>query len=631
MANPYQRALLDVVNWKATVPDTETFHFLSGWLSGQEDKIEALNTGLIEALFDIHATAVKSPELAKSRVIIVEMLQKLCLLMEGRKRLFENVGVDRLLTLLADGSLQVRQAACDLLFSLAGFPDVSKYLHQERKVIQALYHVFNTDCASASMSALPAIGALSRVDPNMDARTMTKVVAFLRETAAMSGDRVAVQQTISLLKCLWNVTADFKEKELAIDVGVVPAVAPLLASANDEIRRLASGTLTAMSVPLRGKLALIALPETVALLCTLAVDAKTPKDLKANVILTIRNIAENPQGLLACGFHLTDTEFAIDILGPASVAQVISALLNDPKKLVLGLDALQPLLKDERGRLAAWDILEIVPRLKTLTTSSNVAVAGLSSRALEALVAHVPDAKLELERYEQKTQKSTAAPAASTAKSGTSSSTATLPAQGTAIILVQFQNDYTRRGGALYKSVKAVAEEQHVVWHTVDLVHRARQAGATIIHAPLNISDYQELACSTYGLLASVSESRALRKGSEGAQFCEYLIPEKGDIVLEGQRTVSAFDNTGLLDELHKRSISNLAVVGFTAQGTVESTLRRAYDEGLNVFALSDCVAATSKEAYQAAVQFTLPATAETVPYQHFLDLVIPADRKSVV
>ena len=57
----------------------------------------------------------------------------------------------------------------------------------------------------------------------------------------------------------------------------------------------------------------------------------------------------------------------------------------------------------------------------------------------------------------------------------------------TAVVLIEYQNDFTSDGGALHGAVSDVMESTGMLANTGRAVARARDAGATIIHAPISV------------------------------------------------------------------------------------------------------------------------------------------------
>src|SRR5271156_3725167 len=112
---------------------------------------------------------------------------------------------------------------------------------------------------------------------------------------------------------------------------------------------------------------------------------------------------------------------------------------------------------------------------------------------------------------------------------------ATMDPKKTALVLIEYQNDFTSDGGTLHQAVKPVMESTKMLANTVETVEKARALGATIIFAPITFTDdYHELSPEPYGILKGVVDSKSFRKGTWGAEIVDVLTPQSADIVIEG-------------------------------------------------------------------------------------------------
>ncbi len=190
----------------------------------------------------------------------------------------------------------------------------------------------------------------------------------------------------------------------------------------------------------------------------------------------------------------------------------------------------------------------------------------------------------------------------------------------TAVVLIEYQNDFVSEGGALHGAVADVMESTRMLQNSADTAKRARDAGATIIHAPIAFAEgYGEINAQPYGILAGVVESNAFVKGSWGAEIVDAVAPESGDIVVEGKRGLDAFGSTNLDFILRSKGIKNVAIGGFLTNCCVESTMRSAYEKGFNVYTLTDCVAATSQEEHDNAIAKDYPMFSRPVTSEEFM------------
>ena len=193
----------------------------------------------------------------------------------------------------------------------------------------------------------------------------------------------------------------------------------------------------------------------------------------------------------------------------------------------------------------------------------------------------------------------------------------------TAVVMIEFQNDFTTEGGALHGAVKVVMESTNMLANARETVTKARDLGAKIIHAPISFAEgYPELGDNPYGILKGVVDSESFRKGTWGADFAEEMTPHEGDIIIEGKRGLCAFNSTNLDFVLRGMGISNVALGGFLTNCCVESSMRTAYEKGFNVYTLIDCVAATSEEEHQIAITKDYPMFSHPVYHHEFLEIL---------
>ncbi len=190
----------------------------------------------------------------------------------------------------------------------------------------------------------------------------------------------------------------------------------------------------------------------------------------------------------------------------------------------------------------------------------------------------------------------------------------------TAIVLIEYQNDFTSEGGVLHEAVKPVMQSTGMLGNTVAAVAKARELGALIVHAPITFTpDYHELSPTPYGILKGVVDSGAFRKGSWGAEIVDLLAPQEQDIVVEGKRGLDAFATTNLDFILRARGIEKIAIGGFLTNCCVESTMRTGYEKGFDVVTLVDCTATVSQEEQASAIQKNFPMFSRPMPYGAFL------------
>jgi nicotinamidase-related amidase len=178
----------------------------------------------------------------------------------------------------------------------------------------------------------------------------------------------------------------------------------------------------------------------------------------------------------------------------------------------------------------------------------------------------------------------------------------------TAVVLIEYQNDFTSEGGVLHGAVQEVMSKTGMLDNTLELVAAARAAGMVIVHAPITFAaGYNEITSHPYGILKGVVDSSAFVKGEWGAEIVDALTPQPGDILIEGKRGLDTFASTNLDFILRSKGITTIALGGFLTNCCVESTMRTGYERGYKVITLSDCVAATSLEEHDNALRYDYP------------------------
>ncbi|MFX0185543.1 MAG: cysteine hydrolase [Candidatus Hodarchaeota archaeon] len=192
-------------------------------------------------------------------------------------------------------------------------------------------------------------------------------------------------------------------------------------------------------------------------------------------------------------------------------------------------------------------------------------------------------------------------------------------ADETAIVMIEFQNDFCKPGFPLYPAVEQIIKENKTIENAVDLAEKARSKGALVLGVPITFEeDYKDLG-DAVGIKENVKNSGAFRKGTEGAEFIDELKPHV-DMFVEGKRGLCGFHGTNLDQILRYRHIKNVVVTGFLTNVCVESTARTAYDLNYGVTVLKDCTAAMSREEQTYAEEKLFPLVSKVTTHEKFLE-----------
>mmetsp|Transcript_45364 Transcript_45364/g.55043 ORF Transcript_45364/g.55043 Transcript_45364/m.55043 type:complete len:207 (+) Transcript_45364:65-685(+) len=175
----------------------------------------------------------------------------------------------------------------------------------------------------------------------------------------------------------------------------------------------------------------------------------------------------------------------------------------------------------------------------------------------------------------------------------------------TALVLIEYQNEFTTEGGKLHGAVKDCIEATGTIENSKKMLEEARKAGVTVVHCPIEFGkDHKEISKTPYGILAGVKEGEAFAKGEWGSVICDDMKPTEDELVVSGKRGLCGFASTNLDFILRQNDVKNILLSGFLTNCCVESTMRSGYELGYNIYTLKDCCAATDKAAQDAVYEY---------------------------
>ena len=194
-----------------------------------------------------------------------------------------------------------------------------------------------------------------------------------------------------------------------------------------------------------------------------------------------------------------------------------------------------------------------------------------------------------------------------------------MKAKETAVVLIEFQNDFCKEGGKLHGGVQGELARQQTIPNAVKLAQEARKKGATVIHSPFVFNEKYFEDHEMLGIVKAVADGDAFREGSWGADIIEELKPQAGDQIVGGKCTLCGFNNTNLETLLKEGNIKNVVIGGFLTNFCVESTARTAYDKGYRVTIIKDATAANSEEEQNHSEEKIFPLLGQTLTVDQFI------------
>jgi len=206
-----------------------------------------------------------------------------------------------------------------------------------------------------------------------------------------------------------------------------------------------------------------------------------------------------------------------------------------------------------------------------------------------------------------------------------------IPKDKTAIVLIEPQNDFLSEGGTMYAYIKDQLKERNVIANLQNLLNEARGKVAKIFYVPFHSFEegfpelkkggpaYEGLRGIEIDMKADWGTGAWLR-GTPGPEIIDELTPQKGDIIVEGKKTLDAFHSTALDYLLRANEIEYVAFTGFHTNWCVESSARSAYDKGYRVIVIGDCTATDTQEEQDYAEKWIFPKIGKVMNHKEFLD-----------
>ena len=195
-----------------------------------------------------------------------------------------------------------------------------------------------------------------------------------------------------------------------------------------------------------------------------------------------------------------------------------------------------------------------------------------------------------------------------------------MKAKETAVVLIEFQNEFCKEGGKLHDGVKGEIARQNTIPNAAKLAAGARKKGALVIHSPFVFNEKYFEDHQMQGIVKAVADGNAFREGTWGAEIIDELQPQAGDKVVGGKCTLCGFNKTNLDELLKEGNIKNVVIGGFLTNFCVESTARTAYDKGYGVTIMKDATAASSEEEQNHAEAKIFPLLGQTLSVDQFLE-----------
>jgi len=159
----------------------------------------------------------------------------------------------------------------------------------------------------------------------------------------------------------------------------------------------------------------------------------------------------------------------------------------------------------------------------------------------------------------------------------------------TALLLIDFQNDFCQTSGLFAEQGEDLSGAQTAIANTQRLLHAAREAGVLVIHVR---AEYGPAHASPVSLFsnATAAATGCCQPEAPGTDFVGPLRPIDGEPVVVKHR-FSAFIDTRHELLLRTNKVRNIIATGVATHCCVESTVRDACMKDFFVVVPADCVA----------------------------------------
>ena len=185
----------------------------------------------------------------------------------------------------------------------------------------------------------------------------------------------------------------------------------------------------------------------------------------------------------------------------------------------------------------------------------------------------------------------------------------------TALLCIDFYNDFLSEEGKLWPWVKDMAKEVNLLDNFRTIVGTARELGITVCHVPHHRwepGDYVNWKYPSPYQLGAV-ERQIFAKNSWGGTFHDDFQVQAGDIVATEHWGSSGFPHTDLDHQLKRNGKEKIILIGLLANTCLEATGRIGMELGYHVTLVRDATAARSPEAMHAAMEIDGPTYAHAI------------------
>lgn len=171
-----------------------------------------------------------------------------------------------------------------------------------------------------------------------------------------------------------------------------------------------------------------------------------------------------------------------------------------------------------------------------------------------------------------------------------------MKADKTALILIEFQNDFCKEGGKLNSLVHDEIARNNTIANAVKLLNGAREKKIHILHCPFVLDRDWAVEHKIEGLVSGLVDGNVFAPGTWGVEIIDELKPIEGETILEGKRSINGFEHTNLAEILERWGVENVGVCGFLTNVCAQATAWGVYDRGYRTRLIPEACGAATQE-----------------------------------
>lgn len=174
-----------------------------------------------------------------------------------------------------------------------------------------------------------------------------------------------------------------------------------------------------------------------------------------------------------------------------------------------------------------------------------------------------------------------------------------IKAEKTALIFIEFQNDFCKEGGKLHSLVRDEIARNNTIANASRLLLGAREKGVRVLHCPFVLDRAWSTKRKIEGLIGGLLENDVFAPESWGVEIIDELRPQGNELILKGKRSINGFVHTNLREILENWKVENVGVCGFLTNVCAQATALGAYDLGYRTRLIPSACGAASLEIQQ--------------------------------